>query len=205
MNRTTSAVPQRRADADRDPSTQDPFKKLYRELAPKIRTRLRKLGVADEDLDDVLQEVWKASARNPEALVKANNPAGWLYRVAKRRAADYVRAKQRARKRPAPPTPIQDLRTSLSSRVGWKQVLARSYERLQELDGQILNLWFEERLPTADIVRILGERGVQNSEGKPLTTSAVDKRILRVIVPVLLELLEATPARPVRASIEPTR
>ncbi len=54
------------------------------------------LGAADE-LDDVAQQSWLKAWRHCDEFFTVANPAGWLYRVARRTALDAIRSRQRKR------------------------------------------------------------------------------------------------------------
>jgi RNA polymerase sigma factor (sigma-70 family) len=79
------------------PTTEARFDAMMREHESLVRGAVYGvLGVVDE-LDDVAQQVWLKAWRHCDELFTVANPAGWLYRVARRTALDAIRSRQRKR------------------------------------------------------------------------------------------------------------
>lgn len=58
------------------------FEKLYKDHALKLRNYLRG-RIREEDVDDVLQEIFCLAWMKREILEERENPAGWLHKTAK--------------------------------------------------------------------------------------------------------------------------
>ncbi|WP_159711214.1 sigma-70 family RNA polymerase sigma factor [Geminicoccus flavidas] len=68
------------------------FALLFRHFAPKVKSYLRRLGVADPAADDLCQEVmlsvWRRAGQYDRRLA---SPATWIYTIARNRRIDLLR------------------------------------------------------------------------------------------------------------------
>lgn len=65
---------------------------LYRELAPRIRSRLLSLGIPERDVRDVCQEVFIVAHQRLPTYRGEASISTWLYGIARRVASDYRRS-----------------------------------------------------------------------------------------------------------------
>jgi RNA polymerase sigma-70 factor (ECF subfamily) len=79
-----------RDEALRLPRPLQDFRAFYDAWFEDVARWIRALGVRDADRDDVLQEVFLVVRRRLEAF-DGTNPAGWLYRIARRQVRDFRR------------------------------------------------------------------------------------------------------------------
>ena len=79
-----------RDEALRLPRPPPDFRAFYDAWFEGVARWIRALGVGEADRDDVLQEVFLVVRRRLEAF-DGTNPAGWLYRIARRQVRDLRR------------------------------------------------------------------------------------------------------------------
>lgn len=93
-----------RAQTDAASSGRAIFERLYRDNFSFVWRTLRRFGVADAALEDVVQEVFLVAYRRAGAWDSFASPRSWLFGVARRVAADHRRSRDRhARKLAALP------------------------------------------------------------------------------------------------------
>jgi len=88
---------------------------LFRAHAAFVARFLARSGVAQRDLDDLVQEVFLVAHRRGGFVVDTAKPTTWLARIALGLAANYRRKKRPV---PADPTHADDLRGSDSAEAG---------------------------------------------------------------------------------------
>ena len=75
------------------------FERMFRELAPYVLRVLPRMGVADRDLDDVLQEVFLAVHRGLPGFEGRSSERTWLYGICMRTCSNYRQRAHRWRER----------------------------------------------------------------------------------------------------------
>ncbi|HVZ88992.1 MAG TPA: RNA polymerase sigma factor [Polyangia bacterium] len=79
-----------RNDALRLPGASQDFRAFYDAWFEDVARWIRALGAREADRDDILQEVFLVVRRRLPAF-DGTNPAGWLYRIARRQVRDFRR------------------------------------------------------------------------------------------------------------------
>src|SRR5262245_10076008 len=75
------------------------FHALFHELAPYVLRVLPRMGVAERDLDDVLQEVFLAVFRGLPAFEGRSSERTWVYGICIRTCSNYRQRAHRRRER----------------------------------------------------------------------------------------------------------
>jgi RNA polymerase sigma-70 factor (ECF subfamily) len=83
---------------------EEAFRSLYRAVQPGLLRYLR--ATVGDDAEDVASETWLQIARDLPTLRGGDGFRAWAVSIARNRALDHIR---RTRRRPAVPTPIDDL------------------------------------------------------------------------------------------------
>jgi RNA polymerase sigma-70 factor (ECF subfamily) len=77
-------------------ATEQAFRELYEAHAPFVWRNLRRLGVADADVEDKLQEVFVVAHRRWDDFAdRGHGPRAWLFQIVLRVAADARRHRRR--------------------------------------------------------------------------------------------------------------
>ncbi|MEM1417433.1 MAG: sigma-70 family RNA polymerase sigma factor [Myxococcota bacterium] len=96
------------------------FAELYEEHFDFIWRTVRRLGVADASVDDVVQDVFVVAYRRLDSFEGRSKPRTWLYGIARRVVSDHRRALRRRR----PHTPLQE--THAAKDASPQEVAART-------------------------------------------------------------------------------
>ncbi|MHB1560813.1 MAG: RNA polymerase sigma factor [Isosphaeraceae bacterium] len=140
---------------------------FYRSSIPRMRARLRRLGLTEADREDCIQDVWSKLLTRPDSLpreLRAAALTSWLLTVARNRAIDAMR-----RQRLAPaglddrandlvdngpgPTEVLDRR---ATRSHLERVLAELAARGPEVSYQVFYLRTIEGRPGDEVAEALG-------------------------------------------------
>jgi len=149
------------ATADEPPS----FLEVYDAHLPFVWRTMRRLGVADADLDDSVQDVFvvvhrKLALFRPEAPIKH-----WLYRIASRVARDHRRS--RARKDPrhhhfipvADPDTVADGQATdafeAAERTAASELIRELLQELHEMKREVFILADLEQMTAPEIAEVL--------------------------------------------------
>jgi len=137
---------------------QTAFEELFRQFQPRLRYYIRRLDCADNQVDDVLQEVWVKAVRGIRSLRDRKAFAAWLYRIARNevygrgRVADpFVGLTEEHLE-----LPTHDTEPTFSGEDIGR--LHQGLVRLKPHHREVLTLWFLEELPQDQIAQILGVR-----------------------------------------------
>jgi RNA polymerase sigma-70 factor, ECF subfamily len=131
---------------------------LYREHQDFVWRNARRLGCADEWVDDAVQEVFLVAARRLQELGAEANVRGWLFaivvRVAQRMQRD--RGRYRARLQRYSETLAGDHSASPEASSGAARTLRELLGRLDEARRAIVILIELEGMTSAEVARVLG-------------------------------------------------
>jgi RNA polymerase sigma-70 factor (ECF subfamily) len=139
------------------PDTDVRFASIYREHARFVARSLRRLGVADQHLDDVVQDVFLIVHRRLDQFDARAPMRSWLYGIARGVASNYRRSCARTRERlelvqaSAPsigaPKPVEQLEAA--------QIVERFLSDLSEANREVFVLSEIEGLSGPEIARAL--------------------------------------------------
>ncbi len=142
--------------------------KALRLLFDRWHTRLvrcaRRLTQNDDGAADVVQETWLAMIRGIQSLDDPKTFPRWAYRIVTRRASDWIRRRQRFRRRegtqsdyPIEERSVQDGMTASSESIDDADEVAVALARLPEKFRTVLVLRYLEELGVAEIAKVLVE------------------------------------------------
>lgn len=135
------------------------FERLFRELAPYVLRVLPRMGVAERDCDDVLQEVFLAVYRGLPSFEGRSRERTWVYGICIRTCSNYRQRAHRRRERlpgalperTDPSTPEQSLQTGAELHR-----LDAALERLPAVQREVFVLFEIEQLEVSEIAEALG-------------------------------------------------
>lgn len=134
---------------------------LYRQFQPAILRYLR--GRVPGQEDDVAADVWLAAARSLGAFRGGENDFGrWIFTIARRRAVDVGRQRQRRRTDPAPPeqfaavTGGADPADLIAARAAGDAAVARIAALLPKSQAEVVLLRVVAGLSVAEVAKVLG-------------------------------------------------
>ena len=135
------------------------LREIFVEHAPFVCRSLRRLGVAETDLDDMLQEVFVVVHRRLPEYSEVGRARSWLYSIC-RRMAQAQRRKRLRRRESLMPAPPEELTTGgQEERVENRQALALGEELLARLpteQREVFVLYEVEELGMAEIAAAVG-------------------------------------------------
>lgn len=150
---------QRAFDAVATPARDPSLREIFVEHAPFVCRSLRHLGVAETDMDDLLQEVFVVVHRKLPEYREVGRARSWLYSIC-RRMAQAQRRKQRLRRESLMPTPPEELTAGgQEDRVENREALALGEELLARLSTEqreVFVLYEVEELGMAEIAEAVG-------------------------------------------------
>jgi RNA polymerase sigma-70 factor (ECF subfamily) len=132
---------------------------LFREHGSFVWRVLRRLGVLEEDVDDVVQEVFVTVHRKLPTFEGRSSARTWIYGIAVRVASDY---RKRARTRREAPGEIESapaMGPSQEEEVAARQariLLDRILDQLDEGKRAVFVLYEIEGLPMAEVAVAVG-------------------------------------------------
>lgn len=133
---------------------------MFREHGRYAFRLLRRLGVHEADVDDVLQEVFVAVHRKLPEFDPSRSRRGWLYGICLRLAANYRRTRAKRREQPAPESePIDvDAATPLEVLEARKAraVLDTILAELPDPKRDVFVLHVIEDLPMHEVAEAIG-------------------------------------------------
>lgn len=120
---------------------------------------VRRLGVHESDMEDVAQEVFLIAHRRIADLDAEANPRNWLFGIARRVVANYLRKSHRVRERPSQevvsshgdPAAEMDLRRA-------RALLEQALDRLDQDKRTVFVLFELEGLPMHEVAEMVGCR-----------------------------------------------
>jgi RNA polymerase sigma-70 factor, ECF subfamily len=136
----------------------DAVARLYREQQPFVWRNARRLGCADEWVDDAVQEVFLVAARRLPELSAASNVRGWLFaivfRVVQRMQRD--RARYRARIHRYSETRSDGRAASPEETSGAARELREALLLLNDTQRVVVILIELEGMTSAEVAKVLG-------------------------------------------------
>lgn len=123
-------------DVPREPVP--PFETIYQSLSPYIWRALRRLGVAERDVDDVVQEVFLVVHRKLPTFERRSSVRSFVYGIALRLASDYRKRAYQRRERVSDSPPERQ--------TGPNQLEAAEQRQSRELLDRLLSALDEKKL-----------------------------------------------------------
>ena len=135
------------------------FALIYRDCVGTVFRALRRLGIAEAELEDVVQEVFVVvHARLPQYDSNRCTAKTWVYGIARRVAANRRRTALRIAKTEAqapPPAPaVSPERVARQSEAS--RLVARFLDRLPEPQRAVFELMEIEGLPAQEVADLVG-------------------------------------------------
>jgi len=135
------------------------FALVYRDCVGTVFRALRRLGIAEAELEDVVQEVFVVvHAKLPQYDASRCTTKTWVYGITRRVAANRRRRAMRIAKTEAqapPPAPaVSPERLAGQSQAS--RLVARFLERLPEAQRSVFELMEIEGLPAQDVAELVG-------------------------------------------------
>ena len=134
---------------------------VFREHAVFVWKKLRKFGVLERDVEDMVQEVFIVVQRKLPEFEGRSKVETWLYAICLKKAAAYRRLARHRRELPVedisdsqPPPPNTFETAPDGERV--KQILAQALDELDEKKRQIFILYEVEQRSMAEITQLTG-------------------------------------------------
>ncbi|MBN1607284.1 MAG: RNA polymerase sigma factor [Polyangiaceae bacterium] len=167
----------------KEPGALDGVYRVYRE---RIWRLLARLAWSRAEAEDLFQETWLAVARHGHKLREDSNLGVWLYTIARNKHRNSLRSGARGVGRrlgferlPIAPSIAPDEAADINRELGR---VAAALARLPDAHREVLLLCVGERLPRAEVARILG-----------ISEEALRKRLSRARA-ALDVLLDSNPA-----------
>lgn len=107
------------------------------------------------DAEDVFQKVCMTAYLKYDQLQEKNAFKAWLLHIARNKCNDYFRRKARVQEVPIDDVPEMQLRYGRQG-ASVQAIVANTMNRLPDRDRQVLDLYFWQELPQADIASRLG-------------------------------------------------
>jgi RNA polymerase sigma-70 factor, ECF subfamily len=135
------------------------FASVFEELAPFVWRALRRLGVADADVDDVCQEVFLVVHRRLDSFEARSSLRTWIYGICLRAASEYRRRPHHRREEAtsSPPEPIVAARQD--EELDRRRALAALDAALDTLDDEkraVFVLFEIEQVPMQEVAEAAG-------------------------------------------------
>lgn len=130
------------------------FEQLFRQLAPYVLRVLPRLGVAEADVEDVLQEVFVGVLRGLPSFEGRSTHKTWVYGICIRACSNYRQRAHRRRERLAAEPPEQSARSTPESALDQRQRMLRldaALAALPESQREVFVLFEIEELEVVEI------------------------------------------------------
>jgi RNA polymerase sigma-70 factor (ECF subfamily) len=132
---------------------------VFRELAPFVWRALRRLGVAERDVEDVCQEVFMVVHRKLPEFEGRSTVRTWVYGIAVRVASDY-RKRGHIRREVMPDEMPENVSSSDphsdAARRQAREKLDRILDALDEGKREVFVLYEIEQMTMAEVAEIVG-------------------------------------------------
>lgn len=135
------------------------FAAIFERHAPYVWRALRRLGVAEADVEDVCQEVFMVVHRRLPDFEGRSAVRTWVYGICVRTASDYRRRAHRRREVVTDRVPERALAPPQPEELQRRQALARldaALDGLDEAKRAVFVLYEVEGLPMAGVAEALG-------------------------------------------------
>jgi RNA polymerase sigma-70 factor (ECF subfamily) len=132
---------------------------LYREHSAFVWRSLRRLGVADADADDMLQEVFLVVHQRLSEYEERDKVRAWLYAICRRVSSDQRRKTFQRRETMGPDLPEGNVAATQLAHVENLQALRLGHRLLGALSQELQEVFvlFEiEQMPMAQVVEAVG-------------------------------------------------
>lgn len=154
------------------PRVQPTFAELYDENVDAVWRALRRLGVAEHQLEDAVQDVFLVVHRRADAFEARSSLRTWLFGIAHRVAADY----RRARRRKGSTDPLDELADELADgSPNPESIVARERDRALVL--RAIDQLEEEKRIVFTLAEIEGESVVDIAAALGLNTNTAYTRL----------------------------
>jgi RNA polymerase sigma-70 factor (ECF subfamily) len=155
-----SPIPELQAAARRAPAPEAApaldFARAFRELAPFAWRVLRRLGVAEADVEDVCQEVFLVVHRRLDAFEGRSSLRVWVYGICMRAAWEYRRRPHRRREEATSSPPEASIPAPQDDEIDRRRALALLDAALDELDDEkraVFVLYEIEHVPMQEVAQ----------------------------------------------------
>ncbi len=151
-----------REPSEPPPATSAPsFEEVFREHAAFVWRALRRLGVQDAEVDDLVQEVFLVVHRRMDSFHGGSSMRTWLYGICTRVVSEHRRAVRRRREQLAADdrTPDRRVDASQDADVDRNRALVWLDQALDELDDDkraVFVLFEIEAMPMAEVAAAVG-------------------------------------------------
>lgn len=157
--RTESEVNATARERDMQPEDPPRLRQLFDEYASFVWRSLRRLGVAEADLDDQLQEVFLVVYRRLDEYEERDRARAWLYSICRRVAQTQRRSVRRRREDLSGDMPEGRIAPTQLVRVEEREALAlghRLLATLPEEQREVFVLYEIEHIPMQQVAEALG-------------------------------------------------
>jgi RNA polymerase sigma-70 factor (ECF subfamily) len=170
------------------PVDADEFARLFAAEAPRVWRVLRRLGIAQADLEDVCQEVFLVVYQRWHEFRGDSSLRTWIYGIALRKALGHRRRKHVRDSRPLAhePSTAPEQQQALES-AEQRQLLQRALDRLGDGKREVFVLYELEQLAMREVADALG---------LPLHTAYARLYAARAELAATLRRLTATGGQP---------
>ena len=152
--------PSTTAESTREAALRAQFEQLFQDYAPYVMRVLPRMGVAERDLDDVLQEVFFAVFRALPGFEGRSSARTWVYGICIRTCSNYrQRAYHRREQMSTPPAALHAHEQTPERALANRDALARLDQALAQLapaDRDSFVLFEIEQLTVLEIAEALG-------------------------------------------------
>ncbi|APR78067.1 RNA polymerase sigma factor RpoE [Minicystis rosea] len=141
------------------PAVASSFEALFAQHAPFAGRALRRLGVREADLDDLVQEVFLVVHRRLATFDGRCAVSTWVYAICIRVASDYRRRAHRTRERPLDEAPEGAVPPEQDTELDRRRALAWLDAVLDTLDDDkraVFVLFEIERVPMTEVAAAAG-------------------------------------------------
>jgi RNA polymerase sigma-70 factor (ECF subfamily) len=168
------------ARTDALPAPSRTLRDVFEEHAPFVCRSLRRLGVSEADLDDVLQEVFVVVHQRLPEYREVGRARAWLYSICRRLAQAQLRKASRRRESLMPEPPEEQVTGGQEERVQQRQALI--------LGQQLLTLLSKEQREVFVLYEVedMGMPEIAEALGCPLQTAYSRLNAARARIMVLL-------------------
>lgn len=135
------------------------FAQIFTDLAPFAWRVLRRLGVAEADVEDVCQEVFLVVHRRLDDFEGRGSLRAWVFGICLRAASEYRRRPHRRREEATDSPPETSIPAPQDEELDRRRALALLDAALDELDDDkraVFILYEIEHAPMQDVAQALG-------------------------------------------------
>jgi RNA polymerase sigma factor (sigma-70 family) len=130
---------------------------LVRQWQPRLLYYIRRLLAADQDVQQVMQEVWLKVLHRVGSLRDPQRIAPWLYSLARYTAIDHLRdsASRRQLLSPLPADPVDGQWDATQAQFDDAEQVHCALSRLSLVDCEVLTLYFLDDLSVSGVSEVL--------------------------------------------------